>query len=146
MGGDLVRGVTPGSSSSLNRSELSRVGRCTVIDPLKPEDLYGTGNTRQRWRNSLWQGVMRCLCSIRSTVSKMIARPALLVMRNNCAAQFMQESAEYEPGFAVQDTFDLSLTWDDLKFLRSNHIQPLTAIEQGGSNKPSLCPRTSDTY
>jgi hypothetical protein len=52
---------------------------------------------------------------------------ALVDLRDNYDAQFQLQRPipENYPCLAMQDVFDLSLTWDDLKFLGAVRIQPL---------------------
>jgi hypothetical protein len=46
-------------------------------------------------------------------------------------AQFLRPIPENHPCLAMQDVYELSLTWGDLKFLRALRIQPLEAICTG---------------
>ena len=87
-------------------------------DPLKPEDLYGTCDARQGSRGNLRQDLERLMQDLRSTISDVFGgrKAALRSLRDD--ANFQRQYPEYDRGFAMQDMFDLSLTWDDLKFLR----------------------------
>ena len=46
-------------------------------------------------------------------------------LRDNYDAQFQRPIPENYPCLAMQDVFDLSLTWDDLTFLRMVRIHSL---------------------
>jgi len=52
-------------------------------------------------------------------------------VRDNYDAQFQRPITENYPCLAMQDVCDLSLAWDDLKFLGAVRIQPLE--ESNGS-------------
>jgi hypothetical protein len=49
-------------------------------------------------------------------------------LRDNYDAQFERPIPENYPCLAMQDVFDLSLTWEDLRFLCGVRIQPSEAI------------------
>lgn len=54
-------------------------------------------------------------------------------LRDNYDAEFQRPIPENYPCLAMQDVFDLSLTWDDLKFLGLVQIQPLEESNGSGS-------------
>ena len=54
-------------------------------------------------------------------------------LRDNYDAEFQRPIPENYPCLAMQDVFDLSLTWDDLKFLGLVRIQPLEESNGSGS-------------
>jgi hypothetical protein len=87
----------------------------------------------------LRQDLERLLEDLRSTISDVFGGRQTALTNLRDVAKFQRPDPEYDRGFAMQDMFDLSLTWDDLKFLRTAHILPLAAIEPGGQNKPRLC-------
>lgn len=94
-----------------------------MTQPLKPEDSFEARDV-QKWPcDNLWQRFVQWLRRPHPTACTVVGIPGLTA--DDSDAKFMRPTRDFEPGFAVQDMFDLSLTWDDLRFLRSAHILPL---------------------
>jgi hypothetical protein len=109
-----------------------------LIDPLKSKDRYGA-QRRLSW-GILWQDVERLVQDVRCTVSLLLGRRGTTLMNplSSHNAPFRRQSPENYSCLAMKDVFDLSLTWDDLEFLRAAHIQPSEALKQGAATGRSF--------